>query len=155
MKKKSKAKVPAQPETDGSSSNAPQPIDVASSQEPEEEEDHHARFEVEQQRQEDIWCANRTAKRPRSDDLSKDTSPAVLSVPVVDIHDLRHTELTAKLHSKMEECERLRSELKELKEANGAIEKAQHALQEQVCKVNCLFKCNYDHLAFFCCWPAN
>ena len=149
--KKSKAKAPVQPEIDGSSSNAPQ----APSQEP-EEEDHYARFEEEQQKQEEIWRANRTAKRPQSDDLATDTSPAVPSVPVVDIHELRHTELTAKLHSKTEECERLRSELKELKEANGAIEKAQHALQEQVCKVNCvLCKYNDDHLAFFCCWLAN
>ena len=136
-RKKSKAKVPAQLETDGSSSNTTQSTDVASSEAPDGEEDHYARFEAEQQQQEDIWRANRTAKRPRIDDLATDTSPGVpvVAVPVVDIHELRSTELTAKLNSKTEECERLRSELEELKEANGAIEKAQRSLQEQVCKV--------------------
>ena len=74
--------------------------------------------------------------------MSAHTSPAVSSVPVIDIHELRNTEL--KLHSKTEECKRLRSELEELNEVNSAIGKAQHALQEQVCKVNCvLLKCNY------------
>ena len=137
-KKKSKAKVSSQLETDGSSSNTPQPPDVAPSKEPEEEEDHYTQFEAEQQRQEDIWRANRTAKRSRINDLSTDTSPAVPSVPVVDTHELRNTKLTAKLHSKTEECERLRNELKQLKEVNGATEKAQHTLQEQFCKVTCV-----------------
>lgn len=77
---KSKVKVPAQPKTDSSSSNAPQPTDVASSQEP--EEDYYARFEAEQQWQEDIWRANRTVKQPQINDSSTDTSPAVPSVPV-------------------------------------------------------------------------
>ena len=94
-KKKSKAKVSSQLETDGSSSNTPQPPDVAPSKEPEEEEDHYTRFEAEQQWQEDIWRANRTAKRSRINDLSTDTSPAVPSVPVVDTHELRNTELPA------------------------------------------------------------
>ena len=159
-KKKSKAKVSSQLETDRSI-NTPQPPEVAPSKEPEEEEDHYARFEAEQQRQEDIWHANRTAKRPRIDDLSTNTSPAVPSVPVVDTREqiddlstdtssvvpsvpvvdtreLRNTELTAKLQSKTEECEQLRSELKELREVNGVIEKAQHTLQEQFCKVTCV-----------------
>jgi len=93
-KKKSKAKIPAQLETDGSSSNTTQSTDVASSEEPDGEEDYYTRFEAEQQQQEDMWRANRTAKRPQIDDLATDTSPAVPCVPVVDIHELTSTELT-------------------------------------------------------------
>ena len=87
----------------------------------------------------------RAAKRQRVDDapaenVTTSISPSVpsvpVAVPVAETNTVGTHELTAKLHSKTEECEQLKRKVEELKENNGVIEKSQRTLQENVCKVS-------------------
>ena len=84
-----------------------------------------------------MWRVHKATKRQRIDSAPTDSSvlrtstpPSIPPVPVDETHELR-----AKLHSKTEECERLKKKVEELKNTNGVFEKAQHTLQENLCKV--------------------
>jgi len=141
VKRKSTSKVSAQPENSVSVSNTPQPAHVPS---PEETvPDPYEAYLAEQQQQEEIWRVMRAAKRQRVDDapaenVTTSISPSVpsvpVAVPVAETNTVGTHELTAKLHSKTEECEQLKRKVEELKENNGVIEKSQRTLQENVCK---------------------
>lgn len=143
VKRKSTSKVSAQPENSVSVSNTPQPAHVPS---PEETvPDPYEAYLAEQQQQEEIWRVMRAAKRQRVDDapaenVTTSISPSVpsvpVAVPVAETNTVGTHELTAKLHSKTEECEQLKRKVEELKENNGVIEKSQRTLQENVCKVS-------------------
>ena len=142
MKRKSTSKVSAQPENSVSVSNTPQPAHVPS---PEETVPDPYEAYLAEQQQEETWRIMRAAKRQRVDDapaenVTTNISPSVPSVPVdvpvAEMNTVRTHELTAKLHSKTEECEQLKRKVEELKENNGVIEKSQRTLQENVCKVS-------------------
>lgn len=107
----------------------------ASSTEP--DANHYEKFLAEQKQREYMWRVNKAAKRQRIDSvptadnsIHTSTPPSTPPVPVDETHELR-----AKLHSKTEECERLKRKVEEMKEMNGVFEKAQHTLQENLCKV--------------------
>ena len=98
---------------------------------------HYEKFLAEQKQREYMWRVNKAAKRQRIDSVPTEdnsigtsTPPNTPPVPVDKTHELR-----AKLHSKTEECEWLKRKVEEMKETNGVFEKAQHTLQENLCKV--------------------
>lgn len=133
-KTKSTSQVPAKQPENSSISTTQKPT-TASSTEP--DANHYEKFLAEQKQREYMWRVNKAAKRQRIDSvptadnsIHTSTPPSTPPVPVDETHELR-----AKLHSKTEECERLKRKVEEMKEMNGVFEKAQHTLQENLCKV--------------------
>ena len=133
-KTKSTSQVPAKQPENSSISTTQKPT-TASSTEP--DANHYEKFLTEQKQREYMWRVNKAAKRQRIDSvptadnsIHTSTPPSTPPVPVGETHELR-----AKLHSKTEECERLKRKVEEMNEMNGVFEKAQHTLQENLCKV--------------------